>query len=160
MKTDAWYASSVKTENPPLLFSILICRFLSYFTSPSPLMRARACVCVCAHACVRACVCVCKNDLVTIDICVDTYNYVRMFMWVQISQCILKWYDLIKAVFLFFCFPFYCSVWMLCFYCRIVIVIIKTNLQIKETSNASKNGAKNNNKKQHMSEVQDTICVC
>ena len=68
MKTNAWHASSVKTENPPLLFSVLICRFLSsYFTSPSPLMRARVCVCV--RACVRVCVCT----------------------WVCVSTCVCVW---------------------------------------------------------------------
>ena len=49
------------TENPSLLFCILICCFLSsHSTSLSPVMRA--CVCVCVYTCACMCMCVWWNE--------------------------------------------------------------------------------------------------
>ena len=62
----------VKTENPPLLFRTLICRFLSsHSTNPSPVMHV--CLCVCVRACVRECVRVCVCVRARVRVCACMY---------------------------------------------------------------------------------------
>ena len=66
----------VKIENSPLLFCILLCRFLSsHSTNPSPLMHVFVvcvcvCVCMCVCACVRACVHACVRVRACVRVCV------------------------------------------------------------------------------------------
>ena len=72
----------VKAENPPLLFCILICRFLSsHSTKPSLAMHVFVvCVCVCVCVCVRACVSECVSACVSACVCMDVLSNFNMYM--------------------------------------------------------------------------------